>query len=281
MKAILAGALLAVVLATTSNTVESGMARVVDAAPDIAMSPVDSQASSPVFRGFDLTDQEFSFYFTRGAYSGSRGFGGASWAVDYPDADIWISNVLRRLTGVDVAPFANVVRLDDPRLRRYPFLYVLEVGYMRLSRAEVQGLRDYLLAGGFLMVDDFWGSWEWANFQQEIGRVLPEYEIVELPLDHPVFSSYYAIDEIVQVPNIGNGINFGLGYPGARTWEQDGIEPRCFGIFDEEGRLMVVINWNTDLGDAWEHAEDPRYPLQFSTFAYQMVANFAIYAMTH
>lgn len=226
-------------------------------------------------------DVPHSFYFSRAAYSGGSGFRRSGWATDYPEADIWITNVLRRLTGVDVSPYDNVVRLDDPELRRFPFIYAVEVGSMGLSPAEVQGLREYLLAGGFLMVDDFWGSWEWANFEWEIRQVLPEYEIVEVPLDHEIFRSYYAIDEIVQVPNIGNGMAVGMGYPGARTSEGDGIIPRFLGIMDEKDRLMVVINWNTDLGDAWEHAEDSRYPLMYSTYAYQMAANFIIYAMTH
>jgi hypothetical protein len=219
--------------------------------------------------------ENHSFYFTRLAYGGGGNFRGSRWSVDYPQADLWIINVLDRLTGIDVSPNYNVVQLDDPELRRFPFIYALEVGSMGLSPVEIQGLRDYLLAGGFLMIDDFWGSWEWENFEYEIRQVLPEYEIVELPLDHEIFSSYYQVDEIVQVPAIGNGVTYGS------THEQDGYVPRCLGIFDDEGRLMVVINWNTDLGDAWEHAENPIYPLHFSTYAYQMAANFIIYAMTH
>jgi hypothetical protein len=119
------------------------------------------------------------------------------------------------------------------------------------------------------------GTAEWANFESEIARVLPEHEIVELPLEHPLFHSFYDIDRILQVPNVGQGIR------GGRTWERDGYEPRCRGIFDERGRLMVVINWNTDLGDAWEWAEDPRYPFAFSSFAYQMGVNFIVYATSH
>lgn len=223
----------------------------------------------------------YNFYFSRAQYGGGAQFRRSRWATDYPQADIWISNVLRRLTGVDVAPYDNIVRLDDPELRRFPFIYAVEVGSMGLAPAEVRGLREYLLAGGFLMVDDFWGSWEWSNFEWEMRQVLPEYDIVEIPLDHEIFRSYYAIDEIIQVPNIANGISVGMGYPGAGTSEGDGFTPRFLGILDDKDRVLVVINWNTDLGDAWEHAEDPRYPLMYSTYAYQMAANFIIYAMTH
>ena len=124
------------------------------------------------------------------------------------------------------------------------------------------------------MIDDFWGSWEWAAFEQQIRKVFPEHPIVEVPIEHPVFNSVYRIDEVMQVPAIGN-------YWGGRTWERDGYEAHVRGIFDDKGRLMVLINWNTDLGDAWEWAERPEYPLKFSTFAVEMGINFIVYAMSH
>ena len=213
------------------------------------------------------------FHFTRAAYSG---WGWRSWATDYPKADRqFLIGVRRILSDLDAFPSENPVRLDDPDLARFPFLYAAEVGYMALAEPEVQGLRRYLLAGGFLVVDDFWGTEEWSNFESEIRRVLPEHEIVEIPLDHPLFHSLYDIRGILQVPNVHQGIR------GGPTWERNGYQPHCRGIFDEKGRLMVVINWNTDLGDAWEWAEQPLYPLEFSTFAYEMGINFIIYGMSH
>lgn len=228
-----------------------------------------------IFGGTTRSEGVHSFYFTRANYGGGGGFRGSRWSVDYPKADQQFLAVLRRLTGIDAYPRENVIRFDDPHLRRFPFIYAVEVGSMGLSSGEVDGLRDYLLAGGFLFVDDFWGSFEWQNFEREIRRVLPEYEIVDIPLDHEVFSTFYQIDEVIQVPNVDQGM---MGGP---THERDGYVPRCLGIFDEKGRLMVVINWNTDLGDAWEWAEQARYPLEYSTYAYQMGANFIVYAMTH
>jgi hypothetical protein len=280
MRAVTASALFAIAVTVAATAIVAAATNAVDSGPAAAPEGAAPDANAPRFYSTSAAGTQNSFYFTRVAYGGG-GFRGSGWDVDFPQADLWIINVLDRLTGLDISPNYNVVQLDDPELRRYPFIYALEVGSMGLSPVEIEGLRSYLLAGGFLMIDDFWGSWEWENFQYEIGQVLPEYEIVELPLDHEIFSSYYQIDEIVQVPNIGNGRAVGMGYPGATTSESDGIVPRCLGIFDEDGRLMVIINWNTDLGDAWEHAEDPYYPLQFSTYAYQMVANFIIYAMTH
>ncbi len=216
------------------------------------------------------------FFFTRAIYSGGRGYRRGSWAVDYPKADRQFLTIINRLIDLlDAYERENAVRLDDPEIRKFPLLYALEVGYMYMTEAEVKGLRDYLLAGGFLMIDDFWGSWEWANFETEIRRVLPEYQIVEIPLDHPVFNTVYNIEEIVQVPNIGRA------QPGRRTWEQDGVVPHVRGIFDEDGRLMVIVNWNTDIGDAWEWAESPYYPLRYSTYAIEITVNIIVYAMSH
>lgn len=219
------------------------------------------------------------FYFTRAIYSSyGRGYGRqgrGSWAVDWPKADIQFLWGLKRLTNIDAYDLDNPVALDDPDLRRYPFLYMLEVGAMQLTPPEVEGLRDYLMAGGFLFVDDFWGTYEWQNFEWEIHKVLPGYEIVELSLDHPLFSSFYVIEKILQVPNVRNGR---MGYA---TYERDGYDPHVRAIFDDDGHLLVLINWNTDLGDAWEWAEDPWYPLRYSNFAYQMGVNAIMYAMSH
>ncbi len=215
------------------------------------------------------------FYFTRAIYSGTRWGYRASWSIDFPKADRQFLIGLRRLANIEAYERENPVRLDDPELRRFPFIYALEVGHMSLTEAEVIGLRDYLLAGGFLVIDDFWGSWEWDNFEHEMRRVLPNCEIIDIPGDHPLLSAFYEIDEIVQVPNLGQGMR------GGPTWERDGFVPYLKGIFDEDGRLMVAINWNTDLGDAWEWADHPYYPLKYSSFAYQLGINMIVYAMSH
>jgi len=142
------------------------------------------------------------------------------------------------------------------------------------SEEEVTGLRDYLKAGGFLVIDDFWGTREWAVFEWNMDRVFPEHPIIDLDLEHPVFNTFYEIDEILQVPAYGR-------YWGGRTSERDGYVPYVKGIEDHDGRLMAIINWNTDLGDAWEWAEQPDYPLKYSTFAFQMGVNMIVYAMSH
>ncbi len=224
------------------------------------------------------------FHFTRAIYSpggvGGGGFFGSgraarAWCTDHPKAEEQFLEVIDRLTGIDAHRWGNAVHLDDPALRKYPILYMLEVGYMGMTPSEVEGLRGYLLAGGFLIVDDFWGTREWQNFEREMARVLPEFPIVELPMDHPVYRAFYQVDTVVQVPAFRRNGDY------SRTWEQDGYEARNFGIFDDRGRLLVAVNWNTDLGDAWEWMEQPTYPLRFSTYAYQIGVNYIIYGMSN
>ncbi len=235
--------------------------------------PLLERESGPVLAD-NLIPREF--YFTRAAYTGYYGFRGfRSWSVDFPKADRQFLIGLRRLTNLDVHETENPLMLTDPDLGRYPFLYTVEVGYMALTEPEIDGLRRYLKAGGFLVIDDFWGSFEWENFQNQLQRILPGNPIEDIPLDHPIFNCFYDVKEIVQVPNVGQGMQ------GGPTWESDGYYPAVKGVFDDQGRLMIVINWNTDLGDAWEWAENPYYPLKFSTYAYQMGVNFIIYAMSH
>jgi hypothetical protein len=222
----------------------------------------------------------YPFYWTRAVYSGyGRGWwggrGGGSWATDYPKGDRQFLVVLKRLVRLNAYDWENAVSLADPNIRRFPVIYAVEVGRMELTDEEVEGLRNYLDAGGFLIVDDFWGTREWSVFEWNMARVFPERSIEDIPPDHPLFSAYYDIEDILQVPNINNGAS------GRQTHERDGYVPYVKGIFDDERRLMVVVNWNTDLGDAWEWAESPYYPLEFSTFAYEMGANMIVYGMSH
>jgi len=242
-------------------------------APPAGAQPVRTRADATL----EYPVGPWEFYFTRAIYSGyGRGRRwGSRWATDYPKADLQFISILQRVTRLGVYDRENAIRLDDPNLRRFPFLYALEVGSMAMTEEEVAGLRAYLDAGGFLLVDDFWGTWEWQNFEMEIRRVLPEYPIVDVPVDHPVFSTVYEINEVLQVPAVNNAVY------GGRTWEQDGYVPETRAIFDDDGRMMVMINWNTDLGDAWEWADNPYYPLKFSTYAFQMGVNYIVYAMTH
>ena len=235
--------------------------------------------AAPPWRSADgnVCDTEsHEFFFTRGIYSGASDADdwGPRWAIDYPEAEHHFLVALRRLTNVDAYDSDNPVSILDPGLRECPFLYVLEVGALTLDDREASQLREYLLAGGFLVVDDFWGSWAWENFQAQMRFVFPDRDLVELPIEHPVFHVFYDIRKIIQVPNVYQASS-------GRTHEYDGYVPHVRGIFDDKGRLMVLVNWNTDLGDAWEWADDPSYPLRYSTYAFELGINFVIYAMTH
>jgi len=215
-----------------------------------------------------------SFTFVRLVYSGG-GWRGGSWATDYPKADIQFLYAVRKLTDLNfISPDYKALTLLDDTVFDFPFLYAVEVGRMRLSDEEALRLREYLLRGGFLMVDDFHGEYEWRSFYGQIKRVLPEYEPEDLPRTHPLFHCYFDIDHLEQVP----GIQF--LYSG-RTWEKGGRQARYMGISDEKGRLMVTINYNVDLGDAWEWAEVQEYPRRYANLAFQLGVNTIIYAMTH
>lgn len=198
-----------------------------------------------------------------------------AWYTDWPKADRQFILGVRRLTNIQVAEQTKTVALTDPELFKYPFIYSVECGHWNLLDSEAAALREYLKRGGFLFCDDFWGSREWANFQLNMHRVLPDAAIVELPISHSVFHSYYDISQLIQVPNVGNALYSDY------TYEQDGYIPHCLGILDKNERLMVIINWNTDLGDAWEWADLPGFPAKYSTYAYKIGINAIIYAMSH
>ena len=241
------------------------------------------------------------FYFTRLAYSengwrrrGSMGlpqdpyvcpeFGGSTffprqgwgWAIDYPGADCKFMGGVHRLTGVRVHPNPNVITILDPDLDKFPYVYAVEVGGLYLSDVEAVRLREYLLAGGFLHVDDFWGGYEKAIFEEQLRKVFPERRMEPLPLTHEIFHAFYDIDTVMQIPNRSNACS------GGRTWERaDDTEPVIYGLADDRGRIMVVATYNSDLGDAWEYMDLPCYPEKFSGQAYRMGINFMVYAMTH
>ncbi len=227
-------------------------------------------------RELPFASGEAEFTFVRAVYTGLGPWGYyKGWYTDWPKADRQFLLGVRRLTNIRVAEQGKTIPLTDPELFHYPFIYSVECGHWNLSEEEVLGLREYLQRGGFLFCDDFWGSREWQNFQQNIDRVLPGCRIEDLPLSHPVFHSYYDIDQLVQTPNVGNAVY------SDHTWEEDGFVPHCRGISAEDGRLMVIINWNTDLGDAWEWADLPGYPAKYSTYAYRIGINAIVYAMSH
>ncbi len=218
------------------------------------------------------------FTFVRVRYSSYGGGRGGGWAVDYPDSDLNFSYRLHELTALETDPNGKILELSDEAIFDYPWMYLIEPGRMTLSEAEVAGLRRYLLNGGFLMVDDFWGEWEWDNFYREIKRVFPDREPLELPLEHEIFHLVYDLKKKPQVPSMHYWQNTGLTYE-----RPDATEPHYRAIFDDKGRMMAIICHNTDLGDGWEReGEDQRYFKEFSEkWSYPLGINIVTYAMTH
>jgi hypothetical protein len=218
----------------------------------------------------------------RGGWGGGGGRrGGGGWATDYPDAELNLAFRLQQMTSMKVSPEPVVVTLDQENLRDYPFLYIVEAGRLSFLDTEVPALRNYLLNGGFVMFDDFWGESEWENVYYEIKRVFPDRELIDLPIEHPIFHIVFDLKEKPQVPSIHHAVaNRGSGI----TWErEDARFVHYRGIFDDEGRLMVLICQNTDLGDGWEReGESEWYFREFAEKkAYPMGINIIFYVMTH
>ena len=222
------------------------------------------------------------FQFARLAYAANRygrgrygwGRGRQVWQTDWPDAEHHFVKGVARLTRIDAAEDGQILSALDEDIFDYPWIYAVEVGYWSLSDREAERLRDYLLRGGFLMVDDFHGTFEWAGFVASMEKVFPDRPIVDIAEDDAAFHVVYDLDHRIQIPSrmfIYSGV----------TWENDGYTPHWRGIFDDDGRIMVAINHNMDIGDAWEHADWPDYPENMTALAYRFGINYLVYAMTH
>jgi hypothetical protein len=223
-----------------------------------------------------------------GTLERNRGLGDRSvfffgrWMMDTWDADIQYMWGIQRLTNIQLSVEPHPMPIMWPDLFKYPYIYAVEPGYMELSDAEAARLREYLLRGGFLHVDDFHGTREWNQFARQMRKVFPDREIQDLPLTHPIFHTFYDIDRIIQVPNVGLGEMYKMSGGRTGTYERpDDTKPHIRGISDDNGRLMVFITHNSDYGDAWEWMDDPNYPSEFTTYAYQLGVNSIIYAMSH
>jgi len=216
-----------------------------------------------------------------GGFGRNWGRGGGRWATDYPDAELNLAFRLQQMTSMKVNPDAIVVELAVDDLSKSPFLYIVEPGDLVFADEEVTALRKYLLNGGFLMIDDFWGVDEWENIEYEMKRVFPDRPFVDLPLEHPIFHCVFDLPEIPQVP----GIHIALRHQfDGVTWERpDARDVHYYGIFDDKQRMMCIICRNTDLGDGWEReGESEWYFHEFAEKkAYPMAINIIFYAMTH
>ena len=247
------------------------------------------------FGGFssEAPESEFSpnaeFHFLRMEYTDymRRGFGNVSrrgrasgwWAQDWPDADEHFSKGVQRLTRMDVGDPQHV-SLTDPRLFDYPWIYATQVGYWVLSDEETSRLREYLLRGGFIMTDDFWdlnGSQEWDVFTEAMNRVLPGQPVTDIGLDDSVMHVLYDIQEkdLMFIPGSRH-----LDYSG-RVYQPPGTKSAWRAMYDPKNRMVVSINFDTDIGDAWEFADVPYYPEAMTALAYRYGINYLMYSITH
>lgn len=199
--------------------------------------------------------------------------GASLWSQDFPRADRHFSAAVRRLTRIDVRSVEQCVNLDDGEdVYNWPWLYAVQVGEWGITDAQAKKLRDYLLRGGFFMADDFHGTVEWQVFEESMKRVFPDRAIVEIPDSDAIFHTVYDLDERYQI--VGEG-HLEEGH------KLDGYVPRWRGIYDDKGRVMVAISFNSDIGDSWEWADAPHYPEKYSALGIRIGVNYIIYAMTH
>jgi uncharacterized protein DUF4159 len=229
-----------------------------------------------------------AFHFCRAVFRGIQGGDGGGWLTDFPDADHNLSVRLSELTKTPVSmdkrtgqPNYLAVRLTSPELYRCPFIMMFEVGNSYFDEEEAAALRAYLLKGGFLWVDDFWGTRAWSIWESQIRKVFPagSYPIVDLSLDHPIFGQFRKVSRIPQIPSI----DYWLG-SGGDTSERgpDSRPPHIRAINDDHGRVMVLMSHNTDFGDSYEReGVNHQYFLTFSVEGYAFGINALIYAMSH
>ncbi len=257
----------------------------------IAATVVEAQRRGGRFRAEvrmpSLETLDGAFQFCRVAFRGNRFGDGGGWSVDYPRADINLPIRLSELTKTVISHDAHgepnhfVVRLTDPELFLCPFVMMTEVGNAFFTDEEASSLRHYLEKGGFLWADDFWGSYAWDAWAEQIAKVLPpsEYRIEDLPPNHPMFSALFEVSKVPQIPSI----NFWIGSGGGTSERgRDSATPHARAIFDADGRIMVLMTHNTDVGDSWEReADDPSYFYTFSVDGYAFGIDVLLYAMSH
>ncbi|MBA3973252.1 MAG: hypothetical protein C0504_03415 [Candidatus Solibacter sp.] len=223
-------------------------------------------------------NEKNEFNFARLRYTNVRASGmwaaRGSWSVDYPKADRQFLMGVRRLTRLNTHSIETVVDLHSDEIFNHPFVYVVEPGHWNLSGTEAAKLREYVERGGFLMTDDFHGTYSWGNFMASLSRAFPDKSVTDIPNDDPIFHVVYGLQDRFQVPGIVN-------YPFQQTHEYDGFESRWRAVRDSKGRIVVAICHNMDLGDAWEWADHPEYPEKYASLAYRIGINYILYAMTH
>src|SRR5208283_6066526 len=209
-----------------------------------------------------------------GRFDGDWRDGLSLWTQDYPRADRHFSQALRRLTRIQVRSVEQPVNLDEGDVYDWPWLYAVQTGHWQLTDSQARAMREYLLRGGFFMADDFWGPGDWEVFMASMRKVFPDREAVDLENDNAIFHMVYDLNERYQVASMGS-VNAG------RSWKCQNCPEKWRGIFDDRGRLMVAITFQSDVGDSWEWADEPNYPAHYAALGIRIGVNYVVYAMTH
>ena len=202
-----------------------------------------------------------------GGYWSHLGDGGFPWSHDWPGAGRHLNKIISELSKLDINLDVNepIFGFTEPELYKYPMAYLCEVGFMNLTDQEIQGMREYCLRGGFLLVDDF-RTRDWYNFEPQIKKAFPEFQLKKLDISHPVFNCFFSIKTLDVPAPYGN---FGA------------MTPEFWGIEDDKGRLMMIINYNNDVSDYWQWSDNPFAPIEQTNEAYKFGVNYVMYALTH
>jgi hypothetical protein len=211
----------------------------------------------------------------KGRFDGDFRLGLSLWTQDYPRADRHFSQAVRRLTRIHVRSVEQPINLDEDEEYDYPWVYAVQVGEWGLTPKQGKEMREYLLRGGFFMADDYHGNVERQVFEDAMKLVFPDRPIVEIPSDDPIFHTIYDLDDRFQVPGEAHLRQ------GCKNCEDGGRGAHWRGIYDDKGRVMIAASYNSDLGDAWEFADDPYYPEKASSLAMRIGINYIVYSMTH
>ena len=239
---------------------------------------------------FPKRDAEFHFlrvqytdlpqYHRYFGWSSRSGTGSGWWMMDWPDAENHFSSGIRRLTRIDTGDPRHF-RLTDDSIFDYPWIYATQAGWWDLSDRETQRLREYLLRGGFLVVDDFWGEEQWRVFRDTMQRVMPDRPITDIQETDPIMHVLYDIAEKDRT-FIPGSRHLVRGEDGSVEIHQpEGTSPAWRALSDDSNRVAVAVNFNTDVADAWEFADAPEYPEKMTSLAYRYGINYVIYAMSH
>ena len=241
------------------------------------------EMKTAIFPGFEEDVFTFARLKFEDAETGYRFGGGRLWDDDSPEADLNLTYRLYQVTSLSVRPGLNFIDITTKDLEKYPFVYLAAAGRLVLSKSQAEDLRRYLLNGGFLMVDDFWGDEQWDHFYEQIKRVFPDREPVELTLDHQIFHNVFDFKKEPQMPSVGVFFRYRISYEPHWPYYIKSHDPHYYGIFDAHNHMLAIICHNNHYGDGWEHeSDDESY---FDTFsepmAYPMFINILNYAMTH